>query len=245
MRAVFLDQFALHPLLRREDTTNLGRRSRHTDAFFVGIDIRSRPDRNLCAVRFHGSLDGREARFGNRFDDRYHGGQLGFHDFIAILMLAVHFERVASDFDFRRIGDLRNPQVLGNAGSHLGSVAVNCLLAAENQIHRSHFFDRRGQRIGRRQSIRAAKSSVADQHRFVRTHGQTFFQGVGSLRGPHRNNAHLAPMLFFQLQGNLHRNLVKRIDNAGHAFADERVLDRVDLNFRCVRHLLDTDHDFH
>jgi hypothetical protein len=77
--------------------------------------------------------------------------------------------RVEIDLDdAAHVGQQVYPQALGHAGADLGRVAVDRLLAGEDQVHGlllADLADRRGQRVARGQRVGAGERAVGDQHR--------------------------------------------------------------------------------
>ena len=140
--------------------------------------------------------------------------------------------------------------MLGQLGTHLGGVAVDGLLAAENGVELAlqllHLLHGVVQNVAGGQGVGAAEGPAGHQVRLVGGNGQALLQSGGGLRGSHGQHHDLGVgVLVLDPGGSLQGIAVEGVDNAGNAVTDEGVLHRVDLDLCGVRHLLDTDENVH
>ena len=136
-----------------------------------------------------------------------------------------------------------------DAGADLRRVAVDRLLAGEDDVGRAPGFadlaDRLSERVARRQSIGAGEEAVGEQHPAVRAEGQRLAQGVLGRRRSHRQHRHFAAVLVAQPQRRLQREKIIGVDDRRHALAHDRVGDGMDADLRRVRNLLDANDEMH
>ena len=137
------------------------------------------------------------------------------------------------------------PEAGGNAGTHLGRIAVDGLFPTDDQVHAPDLLDRLGERIRRRQRIRACKSAIREEIDLVRSDGGRILQDIDGLRGPHGDDMHLSAMFLLRQEALFQGELVKRVGDACHTLSHERVRLWIDLHLRRLRYLLDTDYDLH
>ena len=102
--------------------------------------------------------------------------------------------------DATHTGDLRQAELLGGLRTHLGSVAVDRLPAAEHEVARAELLDRSGERIARGQRVGAGKGAVGQQHDFVGAAVQRFAQHLGRGRRAHREDGHPAAVALLETQ---------------------------------------------
>ena len=114
-------------------------------------------------------------------------------------------------------------ETFGNTGADLGSVAVNRLFAAYNQVVGADFPDGAGQCIGSLQSIRAGKGAVANQDALIHTQRNGFAMGFFGLRRAHGDDGDCAAEFFAQAQTFLQGIHVEGIYNTRHPFANQGV----------------------
>ena len=91
--------------------------------------------------------------------------------------------------------------------------------------------------MSRHQRIRARKAGRSHQHSFVRTPGQRLPQHALGPLGAHGEDGHGSAVLFLQLQSQLQRAFVRRVQHLRHKFPLQRQI-AGKLHFRGVRHLL-------
>ena len=92
---------------------------------------------------------------------------------ITIFILALHHNGIPFDFQFLRIRDNRNAQVLGNLRANLCGIAIDCLTAGDDQII-VQVAQCACDGLGGSPGICAAQHTIRHQDRFVRAHGQRF-----------------------------------------------------------------------
>ncbi len=134
----------------------------------------------------------------------------------------------------------------GQFRADLGGVSVNGLLAAQDQAHVPQRPDRAGQRVGGGPGVRAGEGPVSQQDSLVAAPRDALAHGGLCLERPHGQGGH-APLrkLLLQCDGRLDRVGVQRVQDAGHALADEGAALGVNAHLGGVRDVLDADDDVH
>lgn len=140
--------------------------------------------------------------------------------------------------------------MLCHRGADLAGIAVNGLLAAENDVKFLaglflHGTNTGGQDEASCQSIRTAKSAVTDQACLIGPYRQAFPQSTDCLGRAHRRNSDLSAYRFLQPHGHFQRIPIKRIDNAWNTVADQGVGNRINFDHSSIRNLLDANQNIH
>ena len=140
--------------------------------------------------------------------------------------------------------------MLGDLGAHLGGVAVDGLLAAEDHVEFAlgvlHLPDGLGEDVAGGQGVRPAEGPVGEEIGLVRGDGQAFPQGGLRLGGSHAQHHDLGVgVVVLDAGGRLQGVAVKGVDDAGHAVPDQSVGLRIDLDLVGVRDLLYTYQNVH
>ena len=98
--------------------------------------------------------------------------------------------------DLRDIGELQQAEALGDAGTDLRRVAVDRLLAGEDDIELAQglldLADRLRERVGRRQRVGAGEETVGEQNRAIGADAERLAQRIrrhGRAHGQHRDLA--------------------------------------------------------
>ena len=134
--------------------------------------------------------------------------------------------------------------MLRDLGADLGGVAVDGLLAAEDDVKLAfqllHLLDGLADDVAGGQGVGTTKGPVADQIRLVGRDSQGLLQHGLRLLGTHGEHHDLGGGVGILDPGRGFQGIaVKRIQDGGDACADQGIGDRVDLDFRRIRHLLD------
>ncbi len=91
--------------------------------------------------------------------------------------------------DLGDVGELQQAEALGDAGADLRGVAVDRLLAGEDDVRRAvglaDLADGGGERVGRRQRVGAGEEAVGQQDGAIGAEGQRLAQTVLGRRRPH------------------------------------------------------------
>ena len=239
--------------LRGEHALDDGRRAAQAaklqvlDAGVLGV-----PGDDLGAGGAQGVVDAAAAHHIGAFQHRDHAGQARLQQLRAAFgtALELHHAAVVVEFDDRRhIGELQHVEALGDAGADLGGVAVDGLLAGEDDVGRAEgladLADRLGERIGRGQRVGAREEAVGEQDGAVGADRQRLAQRIGRHRRAHGQHGHFAADLVAKAQGLFQREQVIRIDDRRHALPHDRIGHRMDADLRRVRNLLDADDKMH
>ena len=175
-----------------------------------------------------------------------HTGGLHLENLVAVLHLLADGEGLGGlvVLEVLHVGDLRQVEVLGNLGTHLGGVAVDGLAAGDNQVV-IHCAQGTGDSAGGGQGIGTAKLAVGEQDGSVDAHGEGFAQDGLGLGKTHGDDRDVCTVFIFQLKGELQTTLVVGVHDAGNAFADERAGLGVDFHLGSVRHLFYANYYIH
>src|SRR6185369_1642621 len=135
----------------------------------------------------------------------------------------------------------------GNAGTDLGSVAVDGLLAAEDDADFLQVIqpaDGRCQHIAGGQGVGAAKGAVGEQDRLVNPQAERPTKGSLGVGRPHGEGHRLEPVKVLDAQRLLQSMGIVGVDNERDAVPDQGVGHRVDPDLGGVGNLFDaTDYE--
>jgi hypothetical protein len=125
--------------------------------------------------------------------------------------------------------------------SYLGSVAVDGLFSADDQIDPAVFlfdpFDGLGQNIAGRQRIRPSEHAVRYQNGLVCAQGETLAQGHHGVGRAHAYDDDLPAKAVFYIQTCFHSMGVERVHDKRHPFPDQGARFGIDLYLIGIRNL--------
>ena len=173
-------------------------------------------------------------------------GGLHLEHLVAVLELFLDGEGLGGlvVLEVFHVGDLRQVEVLGDLGTHLGGVAVDGLAAGDDEVE-VHGAEGTGDGAGGGEGIGAAELTVGEQDGAVDAHGEGLAEDGLGLGQTHGDDGDVGTVLVLQLQGVLEAALVVGIHDRGYSLADERTGLRVDFHLGGVRHLLYANYDIH
>ena len=171
---------------------------------------------------------------------------LNLKSLISVLKLTLYDKRSALCviINSSRIGDLRNTKMLGNLRSYLCGIAVDRLSTAEHYVCAELLDSSRDNSRGC-ESITTCKRTVCKKERLIRAHSKSLAKSLLCLGGTHRDNGYGSSALFLELKSRLNSSLIVGINNAGNAVTLKSIGDGIYFDFGGVRHLLDTNDNFH
>ena len=170
-------------------------------------------------------------------------GERNVHRFHHVLQLLFRVHAVAADRQPGHPRRVRNAQMLGNGGAHLGGVAVSGLAAAEDQIKVPHAADGLREGVAGSQHVRAAQPPVAEHIALIRAHHVGLPDdglGLGRAHGAH---GHGTAVRFPKAQRRFQGVEVIGVHFALYACALEYARFLVHLHLVRGGHLLDADKD--
>ena len=157
-----------------------------------------------------------------------------------------HFQAAFVDhfdfFDEGRIGDTKKRCHLR---AHLRRVAIDGLLAAEDQINVTQFANSAGERSGGCPGIGAGEGSITQQNGVVHAARERLPQRFISLRRSHGQDGYPSTKRILDFQCRFDSKKIEGIDDGLHTLPDQRVRVRVNADVLGVGHLLDTDGNVH
>ncbi len=238
---------------RREHALDHRRRAAQP-AFLQILDARRRgaPGHDLGPRGAQGVCEGAAPDFGGAFEHGDEAGQGRAQHLHAAFGAALQIDRARRGVeagDLGNIGELIEAEPAGDAGTDLRRVAVDRLLAGEDDVGRApglaDLADRLGERVARRQSVGAGEETVGEQHRAIGAERERLAQRILGRRRTHGEDRHFAALLVAQPQRRFEREQIIGVDDRRHALAHDRVGDRMDADLRRVRNLLDANDEVH
>ena len=210
------------------------------------VDAVGTPDFDFLVEGGDDAADGHVAGLhagGQGGDD---AGSLHLKDLVAVLELFLDGEGLGGlvVLEVLHVGDLRQVEVLGDLGSHLGGVTVDGLAAGDDEVD-IHGAQGAGEGAAGGQRIGTAELAVGQQDGAVDTHGEGFAEDGLGLGQTHGDDGDVGTVFVLQLQGVLKAALVVRVHNRGNALADERTGHGIDFHLGGVRHLLYANYNVH
>ncbi|MPN01426.1 hypothetical protein SDC9_148635 [bioreactor metagenome] len=205
---------------------------------------------DLSAVSRHLKLDGGVAQLIRRLCNGHDYGQIAGKDVVAVVGILLDDNLTVFNGYVRCIGHLTDAKMLRDFGANLSGIAVDRLLAAEDNVEffSADFFkvtDGRSQGVAGGEGIGAAESPVADQIRRIGADGERFFEHRHCLRQTHGNNRYLTAFFILEPQCGLKGECVKRIEDARDTAAHERVGHRINFDLSGVGNLFYTYQNVH
>ncbi|CAN4070586.1 Septum formation inhibitor-activating ATPase, partial [Dysosmobacter welbionis] len=130
-------------------------------------------------------------------------GSLDLDGHVAVLQHPLDGDGVAVLLDVGGVGHLGQMQLLGNLGTHLGSVAIDGLPAAHDDVVSLYadLVDGRSQDLRGGVCIGTAELAGGHQHGLVSAHSQRLAEHTGSGRRTHGHHNNLAAGGVLDLQG--------------------------------------------
>ena len=216
------------------------------DVLFGHVDAVGAPHLDFLVEGGDDAVDGHVARLdaaGQSGDD---AGSLHLEHLVAVLELFADGEGLGGliVLEVFHVGDLRQVEVLGNRGTHLGGVAVDGLTAGDDEVD-IHGAQGAGEGAAGGQRIGTAELAVGEQDGAVDTHGEGLAEDGLGLGKTHGDDGDVGTVFVLQLQGVFKAALVVGVHNRGNALADERTGLRVDFHLGGVRHLLYANYNVH
>ena len=213
---------------------------------FGHVDAVGAPHLDFLVEGGDDAADGHVARLdaaGQGGDD---AGGLHLEHLVAVLELFADGEGLGGliVLEVFHVGDLRQVEVLGDLGTHLGGVAVDGLTAGDDEVE-VHGAEGTGDGAGGGEGIGAAELTVGEQDGAVDAHGEGLAEDGLGLGQTHGDDGDVGTVFVLQLQGVLEAALVVGVHNRGHSLADERTGLRVDFHLGGVRHLLYANYYVH
>jgi len=159
------------------------------------------------------TAQGRIGQTPRRIGYRDQGRQRHHHDLGSPFDGPPRHQHPIADLEGLAIGNLRDPQPLGQLGPHLGRVAVSGLEPAEDDIGLAGVANRVGQGIGGGQGIRSGQAAVGHQNAPIHAVGNGLVEHLDGRGRPHGNCRHPRPVLPFGLQGRFQRIAIERVEH--------------------------------
>ena len=195
------------------------------DMLLGDVDAVGTPHLNLFVEGGDDAVDGHVAGLhagGQGGDD---AGGLHLEHLVAVLELFLDGEGLGGlvVLEVLHVGDLRQVEVLGDLGTHLGGVAVDSLAAGDDEVD-IHGAQGAGEGAAGGQRIGTAELAVGEQDGAVDTHGEGLAEDGLGLGQTHGDDGDVGTVLVLQLQGVLKTALVVGVHDRGNALADEALI---------------------
>ena len=239
-----LNLFALTLESFREGLKHLCRRTLQTEVGLVNRDIFLRPNGNINFVSVEYAAGSHITRIVQLSESCQQARHLNLEHMITIVILSLNDEAVALNLDALCVRDADETEMLSYLRTNLSRIAIDSLTACDDQIVLEILNCCCNCRRCR-PCISAAKRTAGEQNSFVSAHSESFAKSEVCLRRSHGYYCNMSAVLVFQTQSSFQTCLIVRVYDRRNAVSYQCFSYRIDLNFVCIRNLLNANYNFH